>query len=382
MDSKDGLKRKRSSRFIQSGQVQSLHSKNPYHNSPPDFAALATGYPEILGDYVQISPASNKGHIDFTHNDALRALTKALLLKDFGVNVEIPADHLCPPLPNRLNYLCWISDLIEHSKHSTSETHTQPPLVLDIGVGPVCIYPILGNKVFGWNFVGSDVDASSVAASQQTIDTNPALREHIRVVHVPNSDALQELITNQVLPTIAHGCVSGESGMNASDSRASLRNIHPLQPQEHAVLRGPVCTALHAMGGAHAQMLSQCELPASRGVDSSAATGATTIDIVTGTGAGAVNRVLDVVMTNPPFYNADEQVMCYLFFVAAFGCIKCKCSQLAALILQIQASERTVCTGSTSEMRTLGGEVAFVAAIVYDSLLLRDRCELYSHNVL
>jgi len=55
---------------------------------------------------------------------------------------------------------------------------------------------------------------------------------------------------------------------------------------------------------------------------------------------------------------------------------------LFALILQIQASERTVCMGSTSEMRTLGGEVAFVAAIVYDSLLLRDRCELYSHNVL
>ena len=32
-----------------------------------------------------------------------------------------------------------------------------------------------------------------------------------------------------------------------------------------------------------------------------------------------------------------------------------------------------MCTGSTSEMRTLGGEVAFISAIIYDSLLLKDR---------
>jgi hypothetical protein len=41
--------------------------------------------------------------------------------------------------------------------------------------------------------------------------------------------------------------------------------------------------------------------------------------------------------------------------------------------LQIQALERTVCTGSASEMRTAGGEVAFVCAMIADSIQLRDR---------
>ena len=37
---------------------------------------------------------------------------------------------------------------------------------------------------------------------------------------------------------------------------------------------------------------------------------------------------------------------------------------------QIQRNERTVCTGSTSEMRTVGGELCFLAAIVMDSFRL------------
>jgi hypothetical protein len=40
---------------------------------------------------------------------------------------------------------------------------------------------------------------------------------------------------------------------------------------------------------------------------------------------------------------------------------------------QIQALERTVCTGSISEMRTTGGEVAFICAMIADSLYLRER---------
>ena len=41
--------------------------------------------------------------------------------------------------------------------------------------------------------------------------------------------------------------------------------------------------------------------------------------------------------------------------------------------MKIKVSSRTVCTGSKSEMRTVGGEVAFVAAIIADSLILRQR---------
>jgi len=56
------------------------------------------------------------------------------------------------------------------------------------------------------------------------------------------------------------------------------------------------------------------------------------------------------------------------------------CALLLVLLLQIQVNERTVCTGSTSEMRTLGGEVAFISAIIYDSLMLKDRYVAYRFN--
>ena len=42
-----------------------------------------------------------------------RHLTQALLQKDFSLNVRLPPNRLCPPIPNRLNYVLWINDIID-----------------------------------------------------------------------------------------------------------------------------------------------------------------------------------------------------------------------------------------------------------------------------
>lgn len=34
---------------------------------------------------------------------------------------------------------------------------------LDVGTGASCIYPLLGHRVYGWNFMGSDIDRWAVS---------------------------------------------------------------------------------------------------------------------------------------------------------------------------------------------------------------------------
>ena len=36
-------------------------------------------------------------------------------------------------------------------------------------------------------------------------------------------------------------------------------------------------------------------------------------------------------------------------------------------------NEETVCTGNEIEMKTIGGEIAFITAMILDSLILKER---------
>ncbi|KAF9920060.1 Methyltransferase-like protein 16 [Linnemannia zychae] len=98
-----------------------MHPNNPYFNNPPDFVALAKLYPSLapfvkLKSFISASENSSsqtKGFIDFQDPLALRELTYCLLRKDFSIDLDIPLDSLCPPIPNRLNYICWIEDLLD-----------------------------------------------------------------------------------------------------------------------------------------------------------------------------------------------------------------------------------------------------------------------------
>ena len=70
--------------------------------------------------------------LDFANPDAVRQLTRALLKEDFGVaDWWIPDGQLIPPVPNRLNYIHWIEDLLRLS--SPPGATVRPPPAPRIG---------------------------------------------------------------------------------------------------------------------------------------------------------------------------------------------------------------------------------------------------------
>lgn len=91
-----------------------MHPRNPYKNKKPDFKELA-----IQFDYFREKVTQNEGGkviLDFKDPSALRALTRALLESDFGIKVFLPLDRLIPTVPQRLNYILWLEDIVGGNK--------------------------------------------------------------------------------------------------------------------------------------------------------------------------------------------------------------------------------------------------------------------------
>jgi 23S rRNA (adenine1618-N6)-methyltransferase len=152
------------------------HSK---HRGRYDFTQLTTACPE-LKPFVLVNKYGDES-IDFFNPEAVRLLNKALLKHFYHVDYwELPKGYLCPSIPGRVDYIHYMADLIhQYSKNKKiSSGHIR---CLDIGVGASLIYPILGHKEYGWNFVGSDIDQGAIKAAQKIIDKNPGLNSKVEV---------------------------------------------------------------------------------------------------------------------------------------------------------------------------------------------------------
>lgn len=146
-----------------------LHPRNR-HQGQYDFARLTGQCPE-LSAFVTTT-AAGEASIDFSNPDAVRALNRALLKVDYRVaHWDIPAGYLCPPIPGRADYLHGLADVLAGSNAGVVP---RGPAVraLDIGVGANCIYPLLGQRDYGWSFVGSEVDPTALAAADAIVQAN------------------------------------------------------------------------------------------------------------------------------------------------------------------------------------------------------------------
>jgi len=186
-DSNESIKRSKYNHSIE------IYNSNDFQH---DFTDLATFYPPFAQQLKQLK-SRRKIDIQRSTKSNLRGgdlfscfgtyvtfdfnveLTRAILLKDHGLVLpSMPNNRLCPPVPNRLNYVRWIKDLVLGNicniASQEKRLHFQG---MDIGTGSSCIYPLLLSSVFSkqsdkWRFFATEVDPISLKSAQSNVDAN------------------------------------------------------------------------------------------------------------------------------------------------------------------------------------------------------------------
>ncbi|KAK6343318.1 hypothetical protein TWF730_010909 [Orbilia blumenaviensis] len=238
-----------------------MHPKNVYKNGV-SFAQLAKEYPGL----AKCLKGANS--LNFHDPESVRQLAKALLKKEFNLEVNLQEDRLCPGVPNRLNYILWLNDLLMDTHEEGISPGSSKVTGVDIGTGASAIYPLLGCAQFPtWNFLATEIDSQSVSSAATNIEQN-ALEDRITLLDVSSSSTIfpEEVVS------------------------------HPLN--------------------------------------------------------------IDFTMCNPPFYASINEMLS---------------SAKKKAVPPLSA-----CTGSTTEMVTDGGEVAFVNRMVEESLKLREKVKWYT----
>ncbi|XP_052801810.1 RNA N6-adenosine-methyltransferase mettl16-like [Mya arenaria] len=161
-----------------------MHPRNKYKTKKPNFQDLAFKY-DYFKEMVKETD-SGKVTIDFKDPASSRALTRALLENDFGLKITLPLDRLIPAVPQRINYILWLEDIIGIEKAARG---------IDIGTGSSCIYPLLGCRQNGWEFLASEVDDQNVYFANKNIQQND-MTDKIKVVKVEEDTLLMGLLEN------------------------------------------------------------------------------------------------------------------------------------------------------------------------------------------
>lgn len=161
-----------------------LHPRN-LHQNRYDLKSLSETLPE-LKPFLFTNEYGNLT-LDFANPKAVKALNQALLKHFYQVHYwDIPEGFLCPPIPGRADYIHHLADLLAQSNAGKIPKGSKIN-VLDIGTGANLIYPILGNSIYQWRFVGSELNPKAIESAQQILRQNPGFQGKIEVR--PQSDS-------------------------------------------------------------------------------------------------------------------------------------------------------------------------------------------------
>ncbi|KAL5115133.1 hypothetical protein ACEQ8H_006969 [Pleosporales sp. CAS-2024a] len=145
-----------------------LAERPPYHHV--NFEALA----ELDANFKLVWEQSN-GQLDFQDPASVKALSQAILQAHFALQLEVPSDRLCPPIPNRWNYVTWIHGLLDSTSPSYSYSYdaNRPVIGLDIGTGASAIYTMLCLQSRpNWTMCATDIDKRSFESAARNLALN------------------------------------------------------------------------------------------------------------------------------------------------------------------------------------------------------------------
>jgi len=154
-------------------QAKPFHAEN-IHRHGYDFDQLTEAHP-ALQRFILKAPHGGLT-INFADADAVKALNAAILSHCYQIkNWDIPCGALCPPVPGRVDYVHYMADLLAQKKRESTSR------MLDIGTGANGIYPLLANRVYGWQCVASDISSNSLANVEIILNSNTDIDVTLRL---------------------------------------------------------------------------------------------------------------------------------------------------------------------------------------------------------
>jgi 23S rRNA (adenine1618-N6)-methyltransferase len=224
-----------------------LHPRNP-HRFGYDFNQLIASCPELKA-FVFTNEYGTET-IDFSIPEAVKALNNSLLISEYGIqNWDIPKDYLCAPIPGRADYIHYVADLLASSNDGIIPDG-ETVQGLDIGIGSNCIYPIIGNSVYNWSFVGTDIDENAIQNCKIIIENNPQLIDAISLqLQVESRFIFKNIITQEDKFAFTI-CNPPFHSSAAEATKSSLRKVNNLEPTAKEKIIKPVLN----FGGQNAEL--------------------------------------------------------------------------------------------------------------------------------
>ena len=221
-----------------------LHPRN-LHKFRYDFELLSQNYPK-LKNFVGINEHEIET-IDFSNPEAVKALNKSLLITYYKVkNWDIPDNYLCPPIPGRADYIHSVADLLASCNNGVIP---EGAVIqgLDIGVGANCLYPILGNAIYGWSFVGTDIDDIAIENCSTIIELNPHL---VDAISLQQQTEARFIFKNIITPEDKFDFILCNPPFHTSQEEATKGSIRKVNNLEKIKTTKPVLN----FGGQNAEL--------------------------------------------------------------------------------------------------------------------------------
>jgi 23S rRNA (adenine1618-N6)-methyltransferase len=213
-------------------EKNNLHPRN-LHRSRYDFELLISNCPELKA-FISVNKHGIET-IDFSNPLAVKTLNKALLQTYYDIhNWDIPKNYLCPPIPGRTDYIHYLADLLAETNNGSIPVGSSV-LGLDIGTGANCIYPILGNAIYDWSFVGTDIDKKAIENCSKIIGENSKL---IAAISLQQQTESRFIFKNIITPEDRFTFTMCNPPFHASAQEANqstVRKVSNLNPKEKKI---------------------------------------------------------------------------------------------------------------------------------------------------